>query len=329
MSKISRAIGAVKLSTRANGPTILVVGGVCAMGAAVILACKKTLKLEETIAPHMAYVETIDKMQSQTDKATIKANKRSGNPAVRNRVDTEPTIRTNDGSTYTEDDAWMERYGMYGRIGVDCAKLYALPLVLFTSGMVMVFKGHDMMQQRNAALAVAFTTLKKSFDNYRSRVLYDQGEEKDQYYMNGSTTKINVDGEISRSRDWEASSKDPYNRVFSQESSNQWQNDLGCNKDFVGGQQRFAQQLLNRQGYLYLSDVYRSLGIAESDVSRVVGWKVITLPDGTRNVPVVDFGLDTPIPDDWKYNQRREIFLDFNCQGLIVGGKVQKLLEGV
>jgi len=42
---------------------------------------------------------------------------------------------------------------------------------------------------------------------------------------------------------------------------------------------------------------------------------------------MIDFGLDTPLPDDWKYSREKAIYLDFNCQGLIVGGKLQKILE--
>jgi len=106
-----------------------------------------------------------------------------------------------------------------------------------------------------------------------------------------------------------------------------WEPDLGVNKMFVGQQQRFAQELLNRRGYLYLNEVYKALGFPESDIGQVVGWKVKKNPDGSKDFPVVDFGLDRPLPDDWKYSKEKAIFLDFNCQGLIVGGKIQKILE--
>ena len=128
-------------------------------------------------------------------------------------------------------------------------------------------------------------------------------------------------------RDWNESAHDPYNRVFEQGATSQWVPDLGINKGFVHNQNRFAQERLLREGILYLSDVYKALGFPETDISRVVGWKVKRLPDGSKDIPVVDFGLDKPHPDDWKYNKERAIYLDFNCQGLIIGGKVQKILE--
>ena len=82
-----------------------------------------------------------------------------------------------------------------------------------------------------------------------------------------------------------------------------------------------------RRGYLWLSEVYECLGFPENDICRIVGWRVRTLPDGSRDIPHVDFGLDHPHPDDWKYNRENAIYLDFNVQGMIVGGKVQRALE--
>jgi hypothetical protein len=296
MSKIREALGALKLTLKENSPTILVIGGVVVMGTGTVIACNRTLKLKATIEPHVEVLEEI----------------------------ADPTGRF-------ENSAENKQIAI-SKASLDVAKLYFLPFVLFVSGSGMVFWGHNIMIKRNATLAVAFTTLKKTFDAYRARVIGASGHTADQYYMNGDRTvsgeEIGADPTKDySSRDWEASGRDPYNRVFAQQTSDEWENDLGANKFFIGCKQKEAQRLLNRRGYLYLSEVYDSLGFEESDISRVVGWRVSTLPDGSRDIPVVDFGLDKPLPDDWKYNNKREVYLDFNCQGLIVGGKVQKMLE--
>jgi hypothetical protein len=163
-------------------------------------------------------------------------------------------------------------------------------------------------------------------------VIAELGHEADQTFLRGGdlpsintkTGQINGDGVV----DWDNPDHiDPYNRVFEQGASQSWQNDLGVNKMFIAAQQKFAQEKLNRAGHLYLSEVYEALGFPESDISRVVGWKVERYPDGSKNFPVVDFGLDKPLFDDYKWNAMNAIYLDFNCQGLIVGGKVQKILE--
>lgn len=302
MSFLTRAYGAARLALKANAPTIMVVSGVGSMGVAAVLGAKQTLLVEAVMEKHTPDLEKIRMGQSlQLD-------------------------------SYTQENAQQDRFRVYARAGVDLGKLYAVPAVCFVGGAALVFGGHRMLLKRNATLALAFTGLKGAFDKYRDRVVDQFGHDADQAFLHGATLKEVIDEKTGKvetiaTRDWEESATDPYNRVFEQGATDEWQPDLGINKMFIANQQRFAQQRLNRQGYLYLSDVYKSLGFPESDISRVVGWKVTRLPDGTKDVPFVDFGLDKPMPDDWKYNREHAIYLDFNCQGLIVGGKVQKLLE--
>lgn len=295
MHKITRAFGAAKLALQAKSPTIMVVGGVVLMAGSVVAAGIQSRKLDSAIEKQVMDLEYIS---------------------------TEPQ----------DEIATQARVKAYGNITVECVKLYAVPAVLFVGGAGMTLYGHNILLQRNATLAIAFTTIKKSFDAYRARVVQLHGHQRDQRLLNGEATIgggwIGEDpSQTYPSRNWEEAGDDPYNRVFAQGVSSQWENDLGTNKIFLGGQQRIAQQILNRRGYLYLSEVYTSLGFPESDVSRVVGWKIRTLPDGTLDIPVVDFGLDKPMPDDWKYGRNREVYLDFNCQGLIVGGKIQQMIE--
>lgn len=300
---ITRAYGATKLLLSANAPTIMVTAGVVAMGAGTVLACKKTLRVEEVLEKHVPDLEKIKKGRSLNLPS------------------------------YDDNAAMSDTLALYGRVGFDLTKLYAVPTVIFGAGVALVFGGHRIMLQRNATLALAFTGVSKAFEAYRNRVVAEQGSEADQRFMHGYVVKTVVDDETGvtqgiTTRDWDGvPNGDPYNRIFEQGATSQWQNDLTINKMFIHNQQRFANELLNRRGHLYLSEVYEALGFPESDISRIVGWKVKKNPDGSRDIPFVDFGLDKPHPDDWKYDRERAIYLDFNCQGLIVGGEVQKLLE--
>jgi hypothetical protein len=303
MSYLTRAIGAARLVLKANAPTIMVVGGVASMGAGTVLACKQTLKIEEVFAKHTPDLSKIE----QGTKLNLR--------------------------NYTAEDARSDRFKVYARAGLDLGKVYAIPVVLWSGGATLVFGGHRMMLKRNATLAIAYTGLKKTFDAYRARVIEEYGSEHDQAFLSGFKKKTVWNDETGTNeeiatRDWDENGNgDPYNRIFDQFSTTAWEPDLAVNRMFVGQQQKFAQQLLNRQGYLYLSDVYKALGFPESDVSRTVGWKVKKLPDGSRDIPFVDFGLDKPHPDDWKFSKDKAIYLDFNCQGLIIGGRIQKILE--
>lgn len=302
MSIITRAYFASKLALKANAPTLMVAGGVVSMGAAAIVGAKQTLKVEEVLAQHVPDLEKIKEGEALMLES------------------------------YGEEVATADRIKVYTRVGLDMTKLYIVPGVLFVGGAALVFGGHRIMLKRNATLAIAFTALQGQFAKYRERVQDKLGSDADQAFLNGATIKEIYDEktgavETVAARDWTESGIDPYNRVFEQGASSQWEPDLEVNRMFIGQQQRFAQNLLNRQGYLYLSDVYKALGFDESDISRVVGWKVTRNPDGSKVFPNVDFGLDKPMPDDWKFGRDHSIYLDFNCQGLIVGGKVQKILE--
>ena len=298
---VPRAIGAVQLALKAHAPTIMVTGGVVAMGAGSVVACKKTLRIDEVLEEHTTKLERIEEGKSL------------------------------ELASYTPDDARNDRIKVYTRAGWDMTKLYAVPGVLFIGGATLVFAGHRLMLKRNATLAIAFTAVAEAFEKYRERVRLEKGSEFDQAMMNGYVTKevIDEEGNVKTigTRDWDDPNHDPYNRVFEQGATHLWEPDLGINKMLISSQERFAQQLLIQRGHLYLSEVYKSLGFAENDISRVVGWKVTRLPDGSRDIPVVSFGLDKPHPDDWKYNKEHAIYLDFNCHGLIVGGKIQKILE--
>lgn len=301
MKHISRVIGVVKLAAKAHAPTIMIAGGVASMGVSVVTASSKTLHLEDVLEPHVEKLEQIKKALES------------------------------DLPGYSAKKAAQDRGTIYGRVVVDMTKLYIVPGVLFVGGAALVFGGHRIMLKRNATLAIAFTGVKKAFDAYRQNVRDEFGPAADQGMLTGHKQIQVVDesGEVAvvNTRDWEASAIDPYNRVFGEGETTQWTKDLSVNKLFVSNQMRMAQILLGNRGHLYLSEVYDMLGFPETDVSRVVGWKERKNPDGTRDVPVIDFGLDRPLHNDWVYTKDNAIYLDFNCQGLIVGGRIQKALE--
>lgn len=300
---ITRAVAATKLVAKANAPTIMVTTGVISMGASVVLASKKTLTVDGVLSDHVVALEKIE--------AGLEMELEG----------------------YTKEVAAKDRGKVYGRATVSLTKHYFVPGVFFIGGAVLVFGGHRIMLKRNTTLALAYTGLAKSFEAYRARVRNEFGSMADQSMMSGGVLKEIHDPEMGAvenvwTRDWDDNPNgDPYNRVFEQGESNQWKPDIDINRMFIQNQQRFAQSRLGLQKFLFLADVYEALGFQVTDVSRVVGWKVDILPDGTKNIPVIDFGLDKPHPDDWKYGRNAAIYLDFNVQGLIIGGKIQKILE--
>lgn len=302
MKIIVRAYHAAKLAAKANAPTIMVAGGVAAMGASVITASKQTLKAEQVLAVHVPKLEKIQ------------------------------AARALDVKGYQDEEALQDRFKVYTATAWDLGKLYAVPTVLFVSGAGLVFGGHHIMLKRNAALSIAFTTLQKAFAKYRQNSVEAMGPEFDRAMMGGWKSQEILDEKTGKTEtvsvyDWDSEISDPYNMVFDQGNSTQWEPDLGINKGFVAIQQEYAQEKLLRQGVLYLSEVYKSLGFPETPISRIVGWKISVNPDGSKDIPVVDFGLNKVENQQFMYGPDHSIYLDFNCQGLVVGGIVQKIME--
>jgi hypothetical protein len=87
-------------------------------------------------------------------------------------------------------------------------------------------------------------------------------------------------------------------------------------------QQEYANQKLQIQGYLFLNDVYDSLGIERSQAGQVVGWYI----DKNRHSAesgdcYVDFGMydfDSEGGRRFINGNAPGIFLDFNVDGVIV-----------
>lgn len=300
LESLKHAYSAAKLFTEHHAPTIMVISGVVSMGAAVVTAGKQTLQIEEVLEPHVAQLEKIEH-----GKSLELAN-------------------------YGKESQRKDTVIVYSRAGFDLAKLYAVPGVLFIGGSALVFGGHRLMLQRNATLAIAFTGLQKAYQAYRANVQKEMGPEFDEAMLRGYSRKelIEEDGKISTVNvPTDDVSIDPYNRVFEQGESSEWINDLPVNRYFLENQRKMAQERLNAQGHLYLSDVYHALGFSETPISRLVGWKITRNPDGTKVYPQIDFGLNKPLSDDWSYSREKAIYLDFNCQGLIIGGALQRMLE--
>jgi hypothetical protein len=302
MKFLTRAYHASKLALKANAPTIMVTTGVVAMGASVITASKQTLKAEEVLAVHVPKLEKIQEARSLDVKS------------------------------YQDEEALKDRFTVYSATAWDLGKLYAVHTVLFVGGACLVFGGHRMMLKRNASLALAFTTLQKAYNKYRENVTHEMGPDFDRAMAGGFRNREILDEKTGKvatvsEYDWDSDISDPYNQVFDQSTSSQWEPDLGINKGFIAFQQEYAQERLNRQQILYLSDVYKALGLMETPMSRLVGWKVRFNPDGSRDIPVVDFGINKTENQKFMYGPDHSIYLDFNCQGLIIGGMVQKIME--
>lgn len=210
--------------------------------------------------------------------------------------------------SYSEEQFKRDTVIYYVRVVQTLAKKYALPVALGATALACVLGAHGLMKQRNAALMVAYNALDAAFKEYRKKVVEDQGEEKDQEYMNSNRFEevevVKDNGKKTVEKKIKASdAMSPYARLFDQSNLN-WQKNAEYNLYFLRVQETFANNRLKARGHVFLNEIYEGLGIPHSRQGALVGW----VDDGSNHI---SFGINDPVYDS------DGIWLDFNVQGLI------------
>lgn len=217
---------------------------------------------------------------------------------------------------------------LYVKTTLKIIKLYGPSVSLGVASIAAILSGHGMLRKRNAALVAAYGVLEQAFDNYRSRVREEFGEEKDLEIWRGERQTVTGKGDKKEiAMVWDESLVvSPYARIFRpwthpQGGSTQWDENPDYNLVFLNAQERYANQRLQSRGHLYLNEVYDALGFDHSDEGAVVGWikgegdDYVTFNIGDMNNIRAGAMLD---------GTEGHIFLDFNVQGSILGKVNQK-----
>ena len=229
---------------------------------------------------------------------------------------------------YTEEDSKKDTAIIYTQTAVKLVKLYGPAVILGTLSITAMLTSNKILRKRNIALAAAYTAVDKSFKEYRGRVVERFGKELDRelkYNLKAKeieeiVTDENGEETIVKKT---VTAMDPndisdYARFFDESCPN-WSKSSFHNQTFLKQQQNYANDLLKAQGYLFLNDVYKMLGIPVTPAGQAVGW----IYDEKNPVGdnFVDFGL-YDLNDEAKRlfinGHERTILLDFNVDGNIM-----------
>ena len=115
------------------------------------MACKATIKASEVAEETK---ETIDEIHEAEANGITKA-----------------------GKDYSAEDTKKDLTTAYIQTGVKYVKLYAPAVILGAASITCIVASHRVLKKRNIALAAAYTTLDKSFKDYRGRVMERFGEQ--------------------------------------------------------------------------------------------------------------------------------------------------------
>ena len=300
MNKMSRNLHKFGFKFKKHSPEILAVAGVVGIVASGIMACKASTKLSGVIEETK---EQLDQVHDYVEKNGFS-------------------------DKYTEEDSKKDTAIIYTQTAVKLVKLYGPAVILGTLSITAMLTSNKILRKRNIALAAAYTTVDKAFKDYRGRVIERFGEELDKelkYNLkskeieevvtdeNGEETAVKKTVKAMNPNDISQ-----YARFFD-ESCSSWNKSQFHNQMFLKQQQNYANDLLKAQGYLFLNDVYKMLGMDVAPYGQVVGW----IYDEKNPVGdnFVDFGL-YDLNDEAKRlfinGRERTILLDFNVDGNIL-----------
>lgn len=299
MNGAKRSLFKAGLKLKKHSPEILVGVGIVGTVTATVMACKATTKAGDILEEHNAQMDAIN--------AVVEMGRED----------------------YTEEVRKKDTAIVYTQTAVKYMKLYAPSIAVGVLSIGCIVYSHNILNKRNAALAAAYATIDRGFKDYRGRVIERFGKELDRelkYNIKAQEfekTEIDENGKETVVKETVNVADDPntysdYARFFD-DGCEGWSKDPEQNLCFLKCQQSYANEKLKSQGYLFLNDVYKMLGIPVTKAGQCVGW--IYDEKNPIGDNFVDFGFyDTNRTKvrDFVNGYERTILLDFNVDGNIL-----------
>lgn len=241
----------------------------------------------------------------------------------------------------TNEEFKQETVKNYVKTGTELVKVYAPAVVMGATSTCCILAQHQMMnnkvvklEETVASVTAAYIAVDSAFKKYRKRVIDKYGTEEDRYFRFGEkqdtieVTEMNEKGKSKTTKEKITSVDDldpsDYAKFFDATSAEfifqdpeHYKADWDANIRFLNIQQSYANVKLEKQGYLFLNDVYDMLGIKPTKAGQVVGW--IFDPEDKTIDSRVNFGIFNPINHRTINGYEEEcILLDFNVDGVII-----------
>lgn len=271
MASVKKVASKTKMKVQKRSPEILLAAGIIGLVTSTVLACKASTKIGDILDDHQESMDEIKHGLDNPDKLT---------------------------EEYTPEDAKKDTTIVYVNTGVKFVKLFAPVAILGAASIFSILASHNIMNQRNAALASAYAAVDHGFKEYRERVKDKYGDEVDKEMRFGTKAEnINVIETDEEGKDKKV--KKAVNVVdretagdytfFFDELSPYWVKDGDYNRTFLLAQQQYANDRLRARGYLFLNEVLSELGLPLTKAGQIVGW--IYNPNNPSGDNYIDFGI--------------------------------------
>lgn len=235
--------------------------------------------------------------------------------ALRADIDVIKNGATADGDDYDEKERQKDLFHAYRKHGLDLAKIYLPAVALGAAGIGSFVGAGHIQKKRTMSVIAAYKSIETMFEEYRERVREEYGDEKEEDVYRGVAERDEEDPETGETRRIRTSDISGYARFFD-DGSRYWNKTPEFNLLFLRSKQNYFTDYLRARGTLFLNDVYRELGIPESQAGAVVGWVLSPETDD-----FVDFGIydqDNERARAFVNGDEAAIRLDFNVAGVII-----------
>lgn len=287
---ITDKFGRPMLKLQKASPQIMFGLGVVGVVGAGFLACRATLKIDETL-----------------EKAT----------------DRELKIQqlTHEGAEGFEADKY-DAHMTHAKIKfvLDMAKLYAPAAGVAILSIGLLTGSHVTLNRRNAAGAAAYATLDQAYKRYRNSVIEKYGTDEDDRLHHGVSvieeTVVKDDGKTKTVKHERNAGFSPYAQLFTEGNEN-WRPGSEHNWFFLHCQERFWNDRLQSRGHVFLNEVLDSLGLERTTAGQVVGWLAGEQGrDGYISFGVFENERSERIRD-FMTGAEESVWLDFNVDGIV------------
>lgn len=297
-------VGLAGLLVKKYSPEVFLVGGLVAGASSAVMLAKAHKKSDDVLG---GILEEAKQMREAFEE----------NNFYFDAIASDETAEyPEDAHYYTKAEQRQLLLPVYLEFVKEAAILYGPAILMGFGAIFMIVRGHGIMQNRNKAIMSGFMLVQQAFEKYRERVREELGEEGDNRFLYGlekrNLTEITVgkDGKKhreKRTKDVLPEKLDPsmYQRVFDRTNQN-FRESPEMNAFWLGVAQQTMQDTLDRDGFVFLNDVYELLGFDKTPEGQVVGWSLAAPGDD-----FIYFGLD-------EHNRTRpdgSILLDFNVNG--------------
>lgn len=293
--KLTKATSPIQKVARKYGPEILMGTGAVGVLASGVLLVKQTLTVAPILEAHREELGRIKSTPSSSESEESEQNK-----AVAKQ---------------------------YVHVSKQMVIHYGPAVSLGLGGLTCILAANGILKRRNAALAAAYQTVSTAFGEYRKRVIAEVGEEKELDIYRGFRSEEIEDPETNEIKSVTVVDTDPnkisaYARFFD-ESSPVWQKVPEYNLLYLRQKQSYFNDMLNARGFVFLNEVYKELGIPQSQAGNIVGWEIAEDGDNFIDFGIYDF--DSERARAFVNGNERSIRLDFNVNGQILHNLKDKI----